>query len=74
MFVSVRKRDGESPTSLMYRFNKKVKQSGLIKEVRRRRFTNRSVSKLKIKMKALHRETAKKEYQRKKKLGIDTGR
>jgi ribosomal protein S21 len=58
----------------MYRFNKRVKQSGLIKEVRKRRFTDRRVSKLKIKLKALHRETAKKEYQYKKKMGIDTGR
>jgi ribosomal protein S21 len=70
--LSVRKRDGESPTGLMYRFNKRVKQSGLVKEVRKRRFTDRKVSKLKIKLSALHREVAKKEYQRKKKMGIDT--
>lgn len=68
--LSVRKRDGESATSLMYRFNKRVKQSGLVKEVRKRRFTDRKVSKLKVKIKALHRETSKKEYQRKKKLGL----
>ena len=72
--LSVRKREGESPTSLMYRFNKRVKQSGLIKEVRKRRFTDRRVSKFKVKLKALHREAAKKEYQYKKKMGIDTGR
>jgi len=72
--LSVRKREGESPTGLMYRFNKRVKQSGLIKEVRKRRFTVRRVSRLKIKLKALHRETSKKEYQHKKKMGIDTGR
>ena len=68
--LSVRKRGGESPTSLMYRFNKRVKQSGLVKEIRKRRFTDRKISKLKIKNKALHREIAKKEYQRKKKMGI----
>lgn len=72
--LSVRKREGESPTSLMYRFNKRVKQSGLVKEVRKRRFTDRKVSKLKIKIKALHREASKKEYQHKKKMGIEMGR
>jgi ribosomal protein S21 len=68
--ISVRKRDGESVNSLMYRFNKKVKQSGLVKEVRKRRFKNRDVSKLKVKRSALHRDTQKKEYARKKKLGM----
>lgn len=70
--LTVRKRESESPTSLMYRFNKRIKQSGLVKEVRKRRFTDRKVSKLKIKIKALHRESAKKEYQRKKKMGLAT--
>lgn len=68
--LTVRKREGESPTSLMYRFNKRIKQSGLIKEVRKRRFTSRKTSRLKTKLSALHRETAKKEYQRKKKMGL----
>lgn len=68
--LTVRKRNSESATSLMYRFNKRIKQSGLVKEVRKRRFTDRKVSRLKIKTKALHRENAKKEYQAKKKLGV----
>lgn len=68
--LSVRKREGESATSLMFRFNKRVKQSGLVKEVRKRRFTDRKVSRLKVKIKAIHREGAKKEYLRKKKLGL----
>ncbi len=72
--LSVRKREGESATGLMYRFNKRAKQSGLVKEVRKRRFTDRKVSKLKVKIKALHREKSKKEYQQKKKMGIEMGR
>lgn len=68
--ISVRKRDGESATSLMYRFNKRMKQSGLVKEVRKRRFTDRAVSKLKRKESALHRSTMKAEFLRKKKMGI----
>jgi ribosomal protein S21 len=68
--LTVRKREGESATGLMYRFNKRVKQSGLIKEVRKRRFTHRKTSGLKVKLSALHREAAKKEYQHKKKMGL----
>jgi len=68
--ISVRKREGESANSLMYRFNKKIKQSGLVKEVRKRRFTVRDKSRLKLKLSALHREEQKKEYARKKKLGV----
>lgn len=68
--ISVRKRESESPTSLMFRFNKRMKQSGLIKEVRKRRFTDRAVSKLKRKQSAIHREAMKKDFLRKRKMGI----
>ena len=68
--IYVKKREGESASSLMYRFNKKIKQSGLVKEVRKRRFTNRGQSKLKVKLSALHRDKLKKEYAHKKKMGI----
>jgi len=68
--ISVKKREGESTNSLFYRFNKRVKQSGLIREVRKRRFKTRGESKLKIKLSALHRAKQMKEFARKKKLGI----
>ena len=68
--LTVRKRQGESATGLMYRFNKRVKQSGLIKEVRKRRFTHRAISKLKRKESALHRNVMKKDFLQKKKLGL----
>ena len=68
--ISVRKRENESPTSLMFRFNKRMKQSGLVKEVRKRRFTDRAVSKLKRKQSAIHREEMKKDFLRKRKMGI----
>jgi len=67
--LSARKRNGESASSLMFRFNKRVKQTGLFKEIRKRRFTKRKVNGLKVKLAALHREAAKKEYQLKKKMG-----
>lgn len=66
----VTKRNNESATSLMYRFNKRVKQSGLVKEVRKRRFTDRAVSRLKRKESAIHRDAMKKEFLKKKKMGL----
>jgi ribosomal protein S21 len=54
----------------MFRFNKRMKQSGVVKEVRKRRFTDRPVSKLKRKQSAIHREDMKKEFLKKKKMGI----
>lgn len=68
--ISVKKREGESASGLMYRFNKKIKQSGLVKEVRKRRFTARPKSRLKTKLSALHRANLKKEFAHKKKMGI----
>lgn len=68
--IFVKKREGESASSLMYRFNKKIKQGGLVKEVRKRRFTTRGKSKLKIKLSALHRDDLRKEFAHKKKMGI----
>jgi ribosomal protein S21 len=67
--ISTRKRKGESANSLLYRFNKRVRQSGLIKESRKRRFTKRPVSKIKRRQSALHREEKKREYLHKKKMG-----
>ena len=67
--ISAQKRKGESTNSLIYRFNKKVRQSGVIKESRSRRFTARPVSKIKRRQSALHREEKKQDYLRKKKMG-----
>ncbi len=67
--LTVKKREGESATSLMYRFNKRIKQSGLIREARKRRFYVRPKSKHKTKLSALHRNKQVQEYAKKKKMG-----
>lgn len=67
--ISAQKRKGESTNSLIYRFNKKVRQSGVIKESRSRRFTERPTSKIKRRQSALYREEKKLEYLKKKKMG-----
>lgn len=68
--VSVKKREGESSNSLIYRFNKRTRQSGLIKEVRRRRATTRKISKTKIRQSAIHRDEQKSAHLRRRKLGL----
>jgi ribosomal protein S21 len=54
----------------LYRFTKKVQQSGVLKEARSRRFRKRVGNKLKRKLSALHREGKRVEIVRKKKLGL----
>jgi hypothetical protein len=70
MSIEVRKKSGESSSSLLFSFSKKVKRSGVSKEARRRRFHYRRVSRLKRKLSALHREGKKKEIEAARKLGI----
>ncbi len=70
MAIEARKKDGESPMSLLYSFTRKVKRSGILKEVRKRKFRDRPVSRVKRKLSAIHRETKKAEVERMKKLGL----
>ncbi|MDP3881244.1 MAG: 30S ribosomal protein S21 [bacterium] len=68
--MHIKKRDNESSSSLLFRFNKRVKQSGLLKEARKRRFAARPVTKRSRLISALHREEKKVEHARKRKMGI----
>jgi len=68
--MEVRKREGESASSLIYRFTKKTQQSGVLKEAKKRRFRARPVSRIKRRLSALHRVKKKAEFARAKKLGI----
>ena len=68
--VEVKKRGGESGSALLYRFSKKVRQSGVITEFRKRKFHARASGKSKRRLSALHRETKKVEVKRLKKLGL----
>ena len=70
----VKKREGESTNSLIFRFIKRVKQTGVLTESRRRRFRQRAPNKLKRKLSALHREEKKKELEISRKLGEDIKR
>jgi len=70
MAVHIRKRENESDMSLIYRFTKRVQQSGVLKEVKRRRFTVRKQSALKMKRSALYRLGKRTEIETARKQGI----
>ena len=68
--LEVKKKEGESPTTHLYRFMKKVKQSGILKEAKKRKYHDRPINKRQRRASALHRELKKKEIAKAKKLGI----
>ena len=70
MAIEVRKKEGESPNAILYSFTRKVKRSGILKEVRHRKFHDRPVSRLKRRVSAIHREAKKADIERQKKLGL----
>lgn len=70
MGIEVKKKQGESASSLLYSFTKRVKRSGVLKEFRKRRFHTRRVSRLKRRLSAIHREDKRKEIDTARKLGI----
>jgi len=70
MAIEVRKKENENINSLLYRFNKKVQQSGLIKEVRKRRFRTRPLNKRKRRLSALYKVKKEKEIMTLKKYGL----
>ena len=66
----VKRRENETVSSLLYRFSKKVQQSGVLKEAKKRRFRARPQNKTKRKASALYRSLKRTERERLKKLGL----
>ncbi|PIR05229.1 MAG: 30S ribosomal protein S21 [Candidatus Liptonbacteria bacterium CG11_big_fil_rev_8_21_14_0_20_35_14] len=67
--MKVVKKEGEAAGSLLYRFTKKVQHSGVVKEVKKRRFLDRPLTKTKRRLSAIHKDKKADEVQRLKKLG-----
>ncbi|MEK7150733.1 MAG: 30S ribosomal protein S21 [Patescibacteria group bacterium] len=67
--VEVRKRDKESTGSLLRRFTRKVQQSRVLLDARKRKHATRPKSKAKKHKDALRREVKRKEYDKLRKLG-----
>jgi len=70
MAIEIRKKENESNQSLIFRFSKKVKQSGILNEARKRQFKERNQNKRKRRLSAIYRAEKKKEYERMKRLGL----
>ena len=68
--ITARRKEGESASSLIYRFTKRVQQTGVLKESKKRRFYTRGKSKLNRKLSAMHRVTKRKEMEHAKKWGL----
>lgn len=69
MPVEVKKTERENSQSLIRRFTRKIKQSGVLVRARDSRFHHRSKSKEMQKRAALRKEERKIEYERLKKMG-----
>lgn len=67
--VQVKKRPKESSNSLIRRFARCVQQSGLLVQIRNKRFFQRTKSKRQVRLAALHREKVIAEKEKLRKLG-----
>jgi len=68
--ITVNHRNNESPMQLFFRFTRRVKRSGVLKEVSKRRFTGRDVKKRQRRLSAIYRAEKAAEVAKSKKLGI----
>lgn len=69
MSLEAKKGERENSQSLVRRFAKRVKKSGLLQRARKVRFRHKQKSHQMEKRAALRREEKKKEYEKLKKLG-----
>jgi len=67
--MEIKRREGESISAFLYRFSKKVQQSGVLREAKKRKHRRRPISKYKKRLSALHREQKKKETEKMRKMG-----
>ncbi len=67
--VEVKKRDGESPESLVRRFTKKVQASGVLIRAKKGRFHERKKSKLKLQEEATRRKNIRDKKEHLRKIG-----
>jgi len=69
MVLKVRRKERESSHSLIRRFSRRIRQSGILLRARKARFRKKSKSREMKKRAALRREELKKEYEKMEKLG-----
>jgi ribosomal protein S21 len=69
MPLEVKRKERESAQSLIRRFSKRLKKSGILIRARKKKFFERKKSKQMKKRAALRREEIKREHERAEKLG-----
>jgi len=69
MAFEVKKQPRETSQSLIYRFSKRIRQSGVLVRARKNRFKKRPPSRQAKKSAALRREELKKQFKKLEKLG-----
>ncbi len=67
--IEVKRRKNESTGSFLYRFNKRVQQSGVLKEVRKRKSSGRPVNRRKRKLSAVYKSAKARQVKKMRKLG-----
>lgn len=72
--IEVKKKEGEATGSFLFRFNKKVKRSGVMKEVRKRKHRPRAQNKNKRRASAIYRVAKEKELTRARRYGSEPSR
>lgn len=68
--LEVRKKERETPAGALFRFTRRVRQSGVLLEARKRRFRKRADNKRKRRISAIYRAAKRTEHARLKKLGL----
>ncbi len=69
MSVRVNKRKGENFNSLFYRFNRKIRRSGILREARKKLYHQKPPNKNQRRKSALYREEKKKEIEKLRRYG-----
>jgi len=72
MALEIKKQDRETSQSLVRRFSKRIKKSGILYRVRKSRFKARVKSHQMKKRSALRREELRKEYEKAEKMNKPT--
>ena len=66
----VKKREGEQTAALIYRFTKKIQQSGVLRESKKRRFSHRRVTRNKRHKSAMYKADKTEAILKERKSGL----
>ena len=69
MAVEVKRKEGETLGAFLYRFSRRVKHSGILKEAKSRRFRDRNVNRNKRRASAIYRTRKAEKVRRERKYG-----